>query len=96
MLRTDASIPESFLLEDREDMRVVEPLSPDRLVTPLPQPFRNLAIPHTTVMEILDRVMKELLVFGVRGNPECGSSQGCGETEVIINVRTRTLETIPR
>jgi len=47
-------------------------------------------------MEILDRVMKELLVFGVRGNPECGSSQGCGETEVIINVRTRTLETTPR
>ena len=71
MLRTDASIPESFLLEDREDMRVVEPLSPDCLVTPLPQPFRNLAIPHTTVMEFLDPIVKELLVFGVRGNPEC-------------------------
>ena len=71
MLRTDASIPESFLLEDREDMRVVEPLSPDCLVTPLPQPFRNLAIPHATVMEFLDPIVKELLVFGVRGNPEC-------------------------
>ena len=71
MLRTDASIPKSFLLEDREDMRVVEPLTPDCLVTPLPQPFRNLAIPHTTVMEFLDPIVKELLVFGVRGNPEC-------------------------
>ena len=36
MLRTDASIPKSFLLEDREDMRVVEPLSPDCFVTPFP------------------------------------------------------------
>ena len=52
-------------------MSVEEPLPSWGLVTPLPQPFRNLAIPHTTVMEFLDGVMKELLVFGVRGNPEC-------------------------
>ena len=56
------------------------------LVPFLPQPLCDLAIPHTTVMEFLDPVMKELLVLGIRGNPECRGSQGCGETEVIIYV----------
>jgi hypothetical protein len=37
-------------------------------------------------MEFPDPVMKELLVLGNWGNPECGGSQGCGKTEVIINV----------
>mgnify|MGYP000397969952 CR=1 FL=1 len=86
MLRTDASIPESFLLEDREDMRVVEPLSPDCLVTPLPQPFRNLAIPHTTVMEFLDGIVKELLIVGIGCNEEVSSLQNHIETEEHINV----------
>ena len=54
MLRTDAPIPKSFLLEDRIDVSVVEPFSCNSQVSPLPQPLSNLAMPYTTVKEFLD------------------------------------------
>jgi len=52
-------------------MSVEEPLPSWGLVSILIQPMSNLSITHTTVMEFLNRVMKELLVFRIdRGKRE--------------------------
>jgi hypothetical protein len=55
-------------------------------VSLLIQPFSNLPIPHTTVLEVLDGIVKELLVVGIGCNEKVLGLQNHIETEKHINV----------
>ena len=63
-------IPLTFPFENGENVISVEPFSSGGLVSILIQPFGNLPIPHTVVLErlevleVLDGIVKELLIVG--------------------------------
>ena len=63
-----------------------EALTPNRLVSSFPQPMSDLPIPHSTIMEFFDLVMKKLLVLGIRRLSRVRNSQNHLETEEHINV----------
>jgi len=64
----------------------VEPFSSGRLVSILIQPDRNILQPHTTVLEVLDGIVKELLIVGIGCNEKVSSLQNHIETEEHIHI----------
>ena len=64
----------------------VEPFSSGGLLLILIQPFSNLPIPHTTVLEVLDGIVKELSIVGIGCNEKVLRLQNHIETEEHINV----------
>ena len=64
-----------------------EPFPIGSLIPILVQPFCDLFERPTILTKFDNRIVKELLVVGInRGKSESGSSQGCGETEVIFHL----------
>jgi len=77
-------IPLTFPFENGENVISVEPFSSGGLVSILIQPFSNLPIPHTTVLEVLDGIVKELLIVGIGCNEKVLGLQNHIETEEHI------------
>ena len=85
-LTVQTFIPLTFPFENGANVISVEPFSSGRLVSILIQPDRNILQPHTTVLEVLDGIVKELLIVGIGCNEKVASLQNHIETEEHIHI----------
>ena len=79
-------IPLSFSFEDGINVSVVEKVPSRGLIPLLIQPLCNLAISHTSIVEVQDGVVKELLVFGIGCDEKVPCLENHLKTEIDINV----------
>ena len=67
-------------------MSVEEPFPSWGLVSVFIQPDRNLAIPQTLIVKVLDGIVKELLIVRIGCNEKVASLQNHIETEEHIYI----------